>query len=220
VDVDLVETKLDEYTLSIKDIKEKVEKELPKAKLIFNDHVYENKKRLEELENKQNVSVSVISNELTDIDRKVVQLEEKYSSVNEQLPKIKKEILSNSSLLEKNLKEEISFVRIKLEEEISHKESQILDTFKNTVSLQNLELEKLNEELPKQRSRITDAELDVKKAVKDITEIKNDRSLFKRLNEVHREVKTVDGLIEQNNEKLKHKLEEQNHCYSWGGISL
>ena len=203
VDVDLVETKLDEFTLSIKDIKEKVEKELPKAKLIFNDHVYENKKRLEELENKQNVSVSVISNELTDIDRKVVQLEEKYSSVNEQLPKIKKEILSNSSLLEKNLKEEISFVRIKLEEEISHKESQILDTFKNTVSLQNLELEKLNEELPKQRSRITDAELDVKKAVKDITEIKNDRSLFKRLNEVHREVKTVDGLIEQNNEKLK-----------------
>ena len=135
--------KLDEFTLSIKDIKEKVEKELPKAKLIFNDHVYENKKRLEELENKQNVSVSVISNELTDIDRKVVQLEEKYSSVNEQLPKIKKEILSNSSLLEKNLKEEISFVRIKLEEEISHKESQILETFKNTVSLQNLELEKI-----------------------------------------------------------------------------
>ena len=49
MDVDLVETKLDEFTLSIKDIKEKVEKELPKAKLIFNDHVYENKKRLEEI---------------------------------------------------------------------------------------------------------------------------------------------------------------------------
>lgn len=203
VDVDLVETKLDEFNVTVNVIKEKVEKELPKAKVIFSDHMYESKKRLNELENNQKVSVSVISDEISNIDKKIVHLEEKYSSVNNQIPKIKKEILSNSSSVEKNLKEEISFVRIKLEEEISHKESQILETFKNTVSLQNLELEKINEELPKQRSRITDAELDVKKAVKDITEIKNDRSLFKRLNEVQREVKAVDGLVEQSNEKLK-----------------
>ena len=204
VDVEYVDGRIIDVENKVVDITERFNKDVPKNKRELDQHVNNTDKRFDNLEKLQETSVSVISNELSSLDSKLNNLNESLADVNSTIPKIKKEIVSSVTKVEKSLKEEIGNVKNKLEEEITSKEKQLVESFQASLSSNQADVKKINTDLPKQSSRILDVELSLKKMSNEVLQIKTDRTLIEKVGEIKKNVKEIDSVVEENNNKIKH----------------
>ena len=204
VDVEYVDGRIIDVENKVVDITERFNKDVPKNKRELDQHVNNTDKRFDNLEKLQETSVSVISNELSSLDSKLNNLNESLADVNSTIPKIKKEIVSSVTKVEKSLKEEIGNVKNKLEEEITSKEKQLVESFQASLSSNQADVKKINTDLPKQSSRILDVELSLKKMSNEVLQIKTDRTLIEKVGEIKKDVKEIDSVVEENNNKIKH----------------
>lgn len=204
VDVEYVDGRIIDVENKVVNITERFNKDVPKNKRELDQHVNNTDKRFDNLEKLQETSVSVISNELSSLDSKLNNLNESLADVNSTIPKIKKEIVSSVTKVEKSLKEEIGNVKNKLEEEITSKEKQLVESFQASLLSNQADVKKINTDLPKQSSRILDVELSLKKMSNEVLQIKTDRTLIEKVGEIKKDVKEIDSVVEENNNKIKH----------------
>ena len=205
IDTELVEAKIQDFKNEIVLLQTQLDENIPHQNQKISNLSKNLKNKLSEISEKQDVSVSVFSNEIDQLNEKVSILTNESSKVSKELPKIKKTIVENITNVEEKFNEKILNGLKNLEDKvhvsIEETKSLLEEKVSTNVSLVTEKIDTIESLLPEQKSKIVSIEVDLDKTSRDVNNLKK-LKLEEKIDEVKNSVGKIDSVLNDYNQKF------------------